>query len=224
MAESKITLMKDTPFEIVESYKTLRTNLLFTLAGGNNKTVVISSALPAEGKSLTCANLSAVMAQTESKVILIDADLRRPVQSQIFQRDNVRGLSTILAGFDDFGAAIKKDAIPNLDIITSGPIPPNPSELLGSEKMKNLLNDLQGYYDYILMDTPPINLVADAMVLSNKTAGVVLVARHGQSTFRELTKAITNLEFSGANILGLILNAKKGKSGGYYKYGKYSYN
>lgn len=220
-----VRIMSDLSFQVTEAYKTLRTNLLFALAAGKNKAIVISSALPSEGKSSTCANLAVAMAQKSAKVVLIDADLRKPVQNQIFKCSNSKGLSGVLAGFDNFEEVIRKSVKLNLDLITSGPIPPNPSELLGSEQMSSLLERLNEQYDYIFIDTPPINIVADALVISDKAAGVVMVVRHGQSNYSEITKAVASVEFANANILGLVVNGIKEKSGRYgkYKYGRYSY-
>lgn len=219
-------LSADTPFQVTEAYKTLRTNLLFALAARKNKSVVISSSSPSEGKSSTCANLAITMAQTGAKVVLIDADLRKPTQYQIFKCNNSKGLTTILAGFNDLDDVIKRDVEPKLDIITSGPAPPNPSELLGGERMALLLDKLGEHYDYIFIDTPPINVVTDAMVIAGNTAGVVMVARQGQTTHDDLTKAISSVEFSGTNILGLVINGVNEKFGRYgkYKYGKYKYS
>ena len=216
-------LLPDMPFQVTEAYKTLRTNLMFSLSTKENRAVVVTSPLSAEGKSITCANLAIAMAQTDSKVILIDADLRKPTQYQIFKCNNVKGLSTILGGFGKLSEVIKPELHPNLDVMTSGPVPPNPSELLGSDRMVDLLKRLSGKYEYIFIDTPPVNLVSDAMVLSGKTAGVVLIARHRESTYSELTKAISKLEFSDTNILGLVFNAVKENTSrrGKYKYNKY---
>jgi len=215
-----------TPFHVEEAYKTLRTNLMFALSTVDNKAIVISSARQEEGKSETSARLATVMAELEVKVILIDADMRKPTQHKIFKCSNQVGLSTILSGNADFEEAIRENIKPNLDIITSGKSPPNPSELLGTDRMTYLLEELSRYYDYIFIDTPPINLITDAVILSGKSAGVVLVTRHGKSTYNELTKAVSRLEFSGANILGLVVNAVKSKSrifGRYGRYGKYGY-
>ena len=216
-------IFKDMPFRVTEAYKALRTNIVFALSTGENKAVVISSALPSEGKSNTSAYLAMVMAQTESRVVLIDADLRTPTQYQIFNCPNIKGLSSILAGLSHFDEVILRDVQPNLDVITSGSSPPNPSELLGSERMSDLLEELREEYEYIFIDTPPINLVSDAVILSSKVAGVVLVARHEKSTYNELTKAVSRLEFSGANILGIVVNAVKEKPGRFGRYGRYGY-
>jgi len=209
------------PFLVTEAYKTLRTNLMFALSSAENKAIIISSALPSEGKSVTSANLARTMAQTESKVVLVDADLRYATQYQHFRCANVKGLSTVLGGFDTIQEVVMRDVHPNLDIITSGPTPPNPSELLGSDRMDEIIAQLNNYYDYVFIDTPPINLVSDALLLSKKVAGVVLITRQEKSRYNELTKAVSKLEFSGANILGLVVNAVSEKAG---KYGKYEYS
>jgi capsular exopolysaccharide synthesis family protein len=219
-------LSADSSFQVTEAYKILRTNLLFALAATQNKSIIISSAMPSEGKSATCSNLAITMAQTGANVILIDADLRKPTQHQIFHRNNKQGLTTILAGFDEVAETITKGVEPHLDLVTSGPVPPNPSELLGTDRMAYLINILNEHYDYIFIDTPPINVVTDAMVLAGNAAGVVLVTRQKQSTYDELTKAVSSIEFAGARILGLVINGVNEKSGRYgkYKYGKYKYS
>jgi capsular exopolysaccharide synthesis family protein len=165
------------------------------------------------------------MAQTGAKVIIIDADLRKPTQHLIFKKANRQGLTNILAGFSGVNELIDKDVEPGLDLIVSGPIPPNPSELLGTDHMGELLELLNAHYDYIFIDTPPINVVTDAMVLSGKIAGMVLITRQLQSTYDDLTRAVASIEFSGAAILGIVINAIREKQGVYgkYKYSKYSY-
>ena len=220
MQRAVAKLLTDMPPHVMESYKILRTNLLFALATTKNKAVVISSSSPFEGKSSTCANLAIAMAQTGSKVILIDADLRKPTQHRILKCQNNTGLATILAGFNELDEVIVQNVKLNLDIITSGPTPPNPSELLGSEQMSKLIDTLNNRYDYIFIDTPPINIVTDAIILSRIAAGVVLVTRQGQSAYDDLTKAVSSVEFAGASILGFVINCIKEKS---TRYGKYTY-
>jgi capsular exopolysaccharide synthesis family protein len=226
-AQTTAKLSDTTPFQVSEAYKTLRTNLLFTLAARRNKAVVISSASPNEGKSSTCANIAITMSQTGAKVIIIDADLRKPTQHLIFKKANRQGLTDVLAGFNGIKELIDKDVEPGLDLIVSGPIPPNPSELLGTDMMRELIETLTDNSDYIFIDTPPINIVTDATVLAAKTAGVVMVARQQQSTYDDLKKAVSSIEFSGATILGIVINAIKEKQGAYgkykYKYSQYSY-
>jgi capsular exopolysaccharide synthesis family protein len=213
-------LSDSSPFQVTEAYKTLRTNLLFTLATSRNKAVIISSASPSEGKSSTCANIAITMAQTGARVIIIDADLRKPTQHYIFKKATRQGLTDILAGFNKVNELIDEQVEPGLDLIVSGPVPPNPSELLGSDKMRELIEELNTRYDYIFIDTPPVNIVTDATVLAPKTAGVILIARQLQSTYDDLKKAVSSIEFTGASILGIVINAIKEKHG---TYGKYAY-
>lgn len=214
-----------TPFAITEAYKIVRTNLLYSLASSKSKVVLMSSALPNEGKSTTCANLAITMAQTAARVLLIDADLRKCTQHKIFKLNNSKGLSRLLVGFDTLTDALHQEVEPNLDIITAGPQPPNPSELLGSENMAVLLNKLKEHYDLIIIDTPPINVVSDALVLTSESAGVVLVARQKQTTYEELNKAIDSLRFAKANIAGVVLTGvrEETKLGSYRAYKSYDY-
>ncbi|MCI9414841.1 MAG: CpsD/CapB family tyrosine-protein kinase [Clostridiales bacterium] len=215
-----------TPFQVTEAYKTVRTNLLFSLASAQSKVVLVSSALPSEGKSTTCANLAITMAQTAARVLLIDADLRKPTQHKIFKLHNGKGLSRLLVGFDTLTDALHPDVEPGLDVITAGPMPPNPSELLGSENMQVLLDNLKDHYDLILIDTPPVNVVSDALVLAGDTLGVVLVARQKQTTYDELDKALESIKFAKTNVVGVVLvDVKESvKINGYYKsYKSYDY-
>lgn len=217
------------PFHIVEAYKTLRTNLLFTLATAERRSVVLTSAEPHAGKSTTAANLSIVMAQTNFKVLLIDADMRNPSLDRVFRVSRTNGLSKVLCGMQTAEGAIMKQVAPNLDLLPSGPIPPNPQELLCSEEMARLLKAAEEMYDYIFIDMPPVNLVADALMLTNETAGVLLVVREGQTTYDELRQAqeaIQN-ENIGGRILGTVLTDTRHKNGvykqKYYKSSDYRY-
>jgi capsular exopolysaccharide synthesis family protein len=228
-ATTNMLLSDDAPFSIQEAYKAARTNLLFSMASGDSNAVVLSSAEPSEGKSTTCSNMAIAMAQTGAKVLLIDADLRKPVQHRIFRIPNQKGLSGLLGGFYPLSQAVAEGQKPNLDILPSGSIPPNPSELLGSTNMSELLLNMSEVYDYIFLDSPPVNVVTDAVVLANRTAGVLLVTRQGQSTYDSLARAVESIEFSRAKILGLLINAageRRGRFGAYkrsgYKY-KYEY-
>jgi capsular exopolysaccharide synthesis family protein len=220
-AQYDSTLMtKETSFEIREAYKIIRTNLLFTLSTANSRTVIISSPFRGDGKSTTCANLSITMSQMKSHVLIIDADLRQPVQHKLFRVENEKGLSTLLSSLHSMDEVIHADIMPSLDLVSSGPIPPNPSELLGSAAMKQALKELNQRYDYIFIDSPPINFVTDAVVLSNQCAGIILVTRQGKSTHEELKKAIQSIEFSKSNIVGLVLAGVETKI---KKYDKYEY-
>lgn len=219
---------KDIPFFIVESYKSIRTNVTFSLSTSNKKIFAVSSANPGEGKSTTSANIAIAMAQSGSKVLLIDADMRKSVQHKIFGIKNKKGLSSAVSKMSSLEDCIQKNVMENLDVLTAGPIPPNPSELLGSEQMTAILNELGEKYAVIIIDTPPVNVVTDAMELAKNISGIIMVVRYAVTTDEDLAAANKKIEFAQMNLLGFILNSIKLKSrGGYYskyKYGgKYYY-
>ncbi|MBE7064503.1 MAG: CpsD/CapB family tyrosine-protein kinase [Ruminococcaceae bacterium] len=224
-------LNDDTPSQVNEAYKNVRTNLQYALHPINGKVMLVSSALPGEGKSTTSSNLAVTFAQN-SKVLLIDADMRKPVMHKIFGLDNSHGLSLFLGGFEPLVKSINRDVVPGLDVMTAGTIPPNPSELLGSKNMTVFLNKVQEHYDYVIIDTPPINVVTDAVVLSKKVSGVVLVARQNNTTIKMLRQTVEALKTVRVRVLGVVLTGVKEKykpfsrySGGYSYYSnrKYSY-
>lgn len=211
------------PFAIVEAYKTIRANLMFLLSGAKNKTVVLSSSNVGEGKSTTAVNLAIAFAQLGSKVLLIDADMRRPSIYKKMKLSNQKGLSSVLVGFCEIGEAISH-INPYFDIMTSGPVPPNPSELLGSDKMSELLDKLSEDYDYIFIDTPPVNVVSDALVVAPKTEGIVYVVHDSVTTHDELQKALSSVEFADVRMLGVILNGTNRRKSRYrYLTGRYYY-
>lgn len=199
-------LNKNTPFSIVEAYKAIRTNLLFALAATDGKTIVVSSSNPGEGKSVTSANLAITLAQTSARVLLIDADLRKPTQHTIFGVENSHGLSKFLVGMESLAESLKPSVETRLDLLTSGPTPPNPAELLGSRNMNILLKKLEEHYDYIIIDSPPVNMVTDGVVLSAKTAGILLVAKHNVTSYEELKRALDAVKFAKANVLGVVIS------------------
>lgn len=215
-------------FQVTEAYKNLRTNLTFALATKKSKIFAISSSLASEGKSTVACNIAITMAQTASKVLLIDCDLRKPVQHKMYKLKNNKGLSTLLGGIHSFKEVVNERVISNLDVVTSGPIPPNPSEMLGSDNMKVLLEELSKYYDYIVLDTPPINVVTDTLTLLDSIAGIVLIAKQGQSTYDAIGEAIESIKFANGSILGVVVNNVQVVGGKYSKYNyrykyKYSY-
>lgn len=217
---------KDAPFHIIESYKSIRTNLSFALSTVEKKTFVVSSANPGEGKSTTSANIAIAIAQSGSHVLLIDADMRKSIQHKIFELVNKKGLSTAVSKMHTPDECIQKNVMENLDVMTAGPIPPNPSELLASEMMEQMLNELSEKYDAILIDTPPVNVVTDAMELAKSVSGIVLVVRYGRTTDEDVDNVFKRVELANMNLLGFILNGVKSKHAGYYsKYrkGKYYY-
>ena len=222
------------PFDVAEAYNATRTNVIFSLADKSEgcKTIILTSAMPAEGKTTMCINLALSFAQTEAKILVIDADLRKPKIHTYLNCDNSVGLTNVLAGFTDIESAIKKHSS-GFDYITSGHIPPNPVELLSSTKMTQVLNKLSESYDYIFIDTPPTMVVTDASALAKNSTGVILVARYMYTTRENLERAISNLKFVDANILGILMNNsensrrkayKRSYSNKYYKYYDYKYS
>lgn len=234
---SKLKISEKTPFRITEAYKNIRTNIMFTIGASENKAIEITSSNPAECKSITTANLAITLAQTGAKVLLIDADMRRPVQHKIFGLDNSKGLSSVLAGLDELNICVKKNVEKNLDVFTAGPIPPNPAELIGSNNMKILMETLNQYYNIILIDTPPVGIVTDALAMSKYTNGILLLARHGSTKTGDIANSIESIKTVDAALLGTILVDVDTKNMSYsyknkhssYSYGKkyaygYEYN
>jgi tyrosine-protein kinase Etk/Wzc len=189
------------------------------------KSILITSSGPKEGKSTTAANLAIALAQAGNKVVLIDGDLRRPVVHSIFGMDKEDGLTNHFMGTLSYKKLARKTIIDNLSIITSGVLPPNPSELLASEKMQELLSQLQDDYDIILVDSPPIIAVTDAAILSTKVDGTILVVSSGQTNRDAIQRARDLLENVDARILGVLLNGVdlQGMYGSYYYYYYYHY-
>lgn len=219
-----VVLTDSSPFAIQEAYKSARTNLHFTLAGVSGcKVVAVTSSAPDEGKSTTCINLAISFAQTNARVLVIDADLRKSSIHKAIGIKNESGLSNLLVGFTVINQVIQKSQY-GFDVLASGPMPPNPSELLAGEVMVELIETLKSKYDYIFIDTPPVNVVADALNLSD-IDGFVLTVRSGITTYDDVMQAKNKLEFAGSKILGIILNAseKYDPHSNYRKYGKYRY-
>lgn len=221
---SKLINSPESSFAVNEAYKTLRTNLKFALKGRSGRCVVISSSLPEEGKSSICANLGIAVADTDAKVLIIDGDLRKPTQHKIFHLDNRNGLSNLIAGLADFNSCCRKNVYKSLSVIPSGPIPPNPSELLSSEQFGAVLKGISGEYEYVLIDTPPINVVTDALTLPSENTDIILVCRVGSTTYDQYGKAVASIELSGMNLIGTIMNGISIDSRGYGKqYKNYEY-
>lgn len=218
-------LNENSKFHIAEAYKTLRTNILFSTRDSHCKSYVLTSAIPGEGKTTTAINIAISFAQTEKKVVIIDGDLRKPKLHKYFELENKIGLSNVLSGvYDDKGNEyIQKTNVENLDLISSGHVPPNPIELLSSEKMQELLDALKETYDFIIIDTPPVNIVSDALVLSKMVTGYIMVARSNYTEYQALDVAMANFELANIKPLGIVLNDFNKKQTKYAKGGKYKY-
>lgn len=227
MEDIKLIVQNDPKSPISESYRAIRTNLQFAGAGKQMKYIAFTSSVPGEGKSTTISNIALTMAQDGKKVLLIDNDLRKPRQHKIWGLLN-KGLTNMIAMGAPFDEVVQKDVFPNLDVLTSGPIPPNPSELLGSSKMNTILKEIGEPYDYVLLDLPPILAVTDAAIVGNMADGVVLVVRSGLTVPEEAKESKKRLEAGHANILGVVLNGvpteKRGYGYGYYYYDYYDDN
>ncbi len=227
-----ITILDNNTFSLVESYKSLRTNILFSLPvnqAGSRK-VLFTSSNPAEGKSTTCVNTAITLALADMKVLLIDADMRKPTVHRYFKLDNKEGLSNALLGMCKPEECIRRAKdVESLSIVTSGVLPPNPSELLSGTAMEALLEKYSTMFDFIIIDSPPINVVTDALAVSKLADGVVVVAAQNITRTDDVAHAVSSLKFAGANILGFVLNrvrhtTKKYSRGGYkYEYA-YSYS
>lgn len=219
-------LTESTPFIITEAYNMARTNLTFALATSDKNTVVFTSCNPAEGKSTNCVNFAITLANAGSKVLLIDSDLRKPTMHKLLKLTNIKGLSSIISGQCSINDARNIDVRPNLDVITAGPIPPNPSELLSSQIMATCLDLLSKKYDYICIDTPPINVVADALLYNNLSAGIIFIVRENSTHHNDISSALDKVKITNGKVLGFIktaCNPEAKTSKGYsYKY-KYDY-
>ncbi len=210
---------------VSESYRSLRTNLQFSQSDKPLKTMLVASSGPGEGKSTTTANLAIALSQQGTKTILVDTDLRRPVQHRIFELEKNKGLTNVLVGEETFENVVQPTGIKNLDVLTCGILPPNPAELLGSKLMKDFVADLQQRYDICLFDSPPLIAVTDAAVLARELDGVLLVVKSGKTLRDALSRGIDLLETVGARILGALLNdVSRGNTyGSYYYYYYYHY-
>ncbi|MGO4108852.1 CpsD/CapB family tyrosine-protein kinase [Paenibacillus sp. YAF4_2] len=207
---------------VSETYRTLRTNIEFAAIDSAMQVIMVSSAGPGEGKSTTIANLAVAYGQSDRKVVLIDADMRKPTAHKTFQISNRFGLSSVMAQHSTLQEVIQSTDIPNLDVITAGPIPPNPAEMLASKRMTAVLDELRTMYDIVLVDTPPLLAVTDAQIAATKSDGVVLVVDQGRVKRQFAQKAIQNLQNVNARILGVVLNNVKRRSNEaayYYYYG-----
>lgn len=221
MAQRRNILNKNSNFFVKEAYKTLRTNIRFFLSQEGCKKFCITSSAMGEGKSITILNLAISFAENGQKVLLIDADMRRPAMGRLLVEKGTPGLSNVLADLATEEEAVHKEVYPNLDILFAGDIPPNPSELLGSDRMKQLLSKLSAHYDYILVDSPPVNAVADARVVASLLDGVLYLVRQDRTDKDAVARGINQLKLTDAKLLGFVLNGINPDSKKYY-YAEYN--
>ncbi|MGG0175260.1 CpsD/CapB family tyrosine-protein kinase [Gottfriedia acidiceleris] len=204
-----------------EQFRTIRTNIQFSAIDTEISTILVTSSSPGEGKSTTISNLAVTFANQEKKVLLIDADLRKPTTHYTFQLENYEGLTSALTKGLSVGMVAQETKVKNLSVVTSGPIPPNPSELLSSKAMKRFIQECKQDFDVVLFDMPPILAVTDAQILAKECDGVVLVIRSGHAEKENVKKSKELLDRVGAKILGAVLNGvPQDKNNTYYYYGE----
>lgn len=218
MTQRRQLLSDISAFTTKEAYRTLRTNIRFTLRGSGCKSFCITSSAQGEGKSITIVNLAISFAEAGHKVLLVDADLRRPAIARLLVEKATPGLSNVLAGHVSEEEAIRPSAYAGLDVLLSGDVPINPAELLGSERMMELVEKQSAKYDYILVDTPPVNIVSDTCVIANLLDGVLLLARQDRSRKDNIKRAVNSLKLTGAKLLGCVFNGAPRETKDYYGY------
>ena len=226
LRHNKFHLLTDSPqFNTIESYKTARTNLQFKLMNSDDKRcIAFTSSFASEGKTTVCINLAVTFAQTGSKVLIIDADMRCPAVHRYLKVQSSPGLSDKICGFADDQPCVYRTDIENLFVMPAGSIPPNPTELLMSSRMDSFLKVFLNSFDYVFIDAPPVGIVTDAAVIGSKCGGVIMVARQGISRKDKISAALQSLKLVDVNIYGFILNDyisdNNKKYGRYGKYGK----
>lgn len=224
--DAKKILAPDSPFIVKEAYSSIRTNLLFTQRGEKCPIFVVTSPTANNGKTLNSINLAVSFAQMGKKTLLIDSDMRNPTIHRMFSIPAKNGLSEILAGLTD-NITVSKTDIENLSVLTAGKIPPNPAELLASERMDKLLEFVKEHYDCVFIDTPPINIVTDATVFAQKSTGYIIVIKANTSDTADVKTAVSSLEHIDGNVLGFVLNdilPNNRKNYSYYKKYNYKYD
>jgi capsular exopolysaccharide synthesis family protein len=214
----KLITKTDPKSPISEQYKTIRTNINFSSVDQKMRSVMITSTGPGEGKSTTSANMAVVFAQEGKKVLLVDADLRKPTAHYTFNVNNTFGFTSVLTRQKELEGAVNQTNVENLDLLTCGPIPPNPAELLSSRAMSRFLTSVYEEYDMVIFDTPPVLAVTDAQVLANQCDGTILVVSSGTTEVDKATKAKELLDSAKAKLLGVVLNNREMKDTNYYYY------
>jgi capsular exopolysaccharide synthesis family protein len=219
-ASASALIEVDNTSSIAESYRQLRTAVLLSSASHAPRTILVTSSQPAEGKTTTSTNLAISLSQTGASVLIVDCDLRRPRLHKVFGVKNSRGLANYLSGTGEL-ASLVQPALPNLFVLPVGPLPPNPAELLGSSRMKQTIDLLQGSFDYVVLDSPPVASFADSLILSAMVEGVILVVKAGYTSREVANRTKTHLQTVGAKVLGSVINHIKLQPHDYYYYSTY---
>ena len=213
-----VTIDSNTPFVLREAYQALRTNLMFILGAKNTNRIVFTSANAAEGKTSTCANIAISFAQTGARVLLIDADMRKPKLHRIFQCNMGSGMSELLCGIVEDNS-IQKTSHENLFLMTAGRIPPNPADLLVSSNMDKVLATVSNSFDYVFIDAPPVGVVTDAAIIAGKLGGAILIVRRGVTRTENVQAAKEALEQAGTEVIGYIMTDVDRATSSYRRYG-----
>lgn len=221
-AQRRNILNANTGFHIREAFKSLRTNIRFFQSSEGCRKFCITSSMASEGKSITALNLAVTFAEANQRVLLIDADLRRPSLARLMIEQASPGLSNVLAGLCTEEEAIRKNVYPNLDVLFSGEIPPNPSELLSTQRFNQMVEKLSAHYDYILVDTPPVGIVSDACLVASALDGVLFLVRQNKTEKDTLAKSLKQLQNAGVKVMGFVINGYEDERVGYGKY-RYKY-
>ena len=223
LSKDKLVVYHEPKNPVSEIYRTIRTNIQFSSADKDLRTLSVTSATEGEGKTTTIANLAITLTQQDHTVVIVDGDLRRPKVHRIFELENTEGLTEVLVNKLPHKPLVKQTFVENLSVLPTGILPPNPSELLGSKGLKALIDKLKDEYDYVLVDVPPVNIVTDGLLVANVVDGVILVCSSGLVQSDEARRAKELLTNAKANLLGVILNNVPMDTNKYYYYQEESY-
>ena len=219
---ARLVTIIDPPNAASEAYRTLRTNLIYSLVDTPPKVIVLTSPGVGEGKSTICANLGVVLSQAGKKVLIVDCDLRKPVMHKFFGVRNLHGVGDVLVG-ERILQEVANEPVPGLSVIPGGPAPPNPTELLGSQRFTDFLAGVRQQFDYVLVDAPPVGLLSDSAIIATQGDGVLLVLDAQNTRKGSVRQALRNLEAVGANVLGTVMNNVEAPKSGHYADAYYGY-